>query len=64
MKKDNTSKSINAIETKNLSDKKMFQDFNGEKPNPNDPNQIAGSPKEITKAGKKFNKKHTIESII
>jgi len=55
----NTSKTINGIETFNLLEKKTYQDFNGEKPNKKDPNQIAGSPKKITKAGIKLNKKNT-----
>ncbi|MBJ7428833.1 MAG: hypothetical protein JHD28_07750 [Bacteroidia bacterium] len=54
-----TSKTINAIETINLMEKKTYQDFNGEKPNAKDPNQIAGSPKKITIAGTKLNKKNT-----
>jgi len=50
---------MNTIETINLMEKKTYQDFNGEKPNANDPNQIAGSPKKITKGGIKLNKKNT-----
>ncbi len=57
--KKNTSKTINAIETINLLEKKTYQDFNGEKPNANDPNQVAGSPQKITKAGIQLNKKNT-----
>jgi hypothetical protein len=53
--KKNTSKTINAIETINLLEKKTYQDYIGEKPILNDPNQIAGSPKKITKAGIKLN---------
>jgi hypothetical protein len=55
----NTTETINTIETNNILEKKTYQDFNGEKPNTNDPNQIAGSPKKITKAGIKLNKKNT-----
>jgi hypothetical protein len=62
--KTKTSKSLNALETENLLNKKTNQDFNGAKPNSKDPNQIAGSPKEISKAGKKFNKKHSIDASI
>jgi hypothetical protein len=57
--KKNTSKNINTIETINLLEKKTYQDYNGEKPNLNDPNQVAGSPKKITKAGIKLNNKNT-----
>jgi hypothetical protein len=41
-----------------LLEKKTYQDFNGEKPNTKESNQIAGSPKKITKAYIKLNKKN------
>jgi hypothetical protein len=53
------SRFLNANETKNSFNKKTKQDFNVEKPNLKDLNQIADSPEENTEAVKEFNKKHT-----